>query len=95
MKSQRNNHTLLQAATSQPTNQSLQESVIVPPNKKLFSKNFPPFKKIKNTQRTVLILTDTTSNVNRFGQSVCKLDRTHLRTDSTAAANRVGGSARD
>ena len=35
----------------------------------------------------MLTMTDTASNVNRFRQSVCKLDRTHLRTDSTAAAN--------
>jgi hypothetical protein len=89
MKSQRNNHTLLQAATNQPTNQSLQERVIVPPHKKLFSKNFPPFKKIKNTQRTVLPLTDTASKVNRFGQSVCKLDTTALRTDRRASANSI------
>lgn len=88
MKSQRNNHTLLQAVTSQPTNQSLQESVIVPSHKKLFSKNFPPFKKIKNTQRTVLTLTDTASNVNRFGHCVCKLDTTTLRTDRRAADNK-------
>lgn len=45
--SQRNNHALMHAATSQPKNQSLQESVIVPPNKKLFSKKIPHFKKIK------------------------------------------------
>lgn len=32
--------------------------------------------------------TDTTFNLNRFGQSVCKLDNTHLRTDHTAAANK-------
>ena len=37
---------------------------------------------------------DIASNVNRFGQSVCGLQTTHLRTDSRAAHNRVGGSAR-
>lgn len=32
--------------------------------------------------RTVLNQTDTTSNVNPFGHSVCKLNTTHLRADS-------------
>ena len=31
--------------------------------------------------------TDTASNVNRFGQSVCKLDTTLLRTDRRATDN--------
>ncbi|MBV6472205.1 MAG: hypothetical protein JPMHGGIA_00460 [Saprospiraceae bacterium] len=38
-------------------------------------------------QRTVLTRTDTASNVNRFEQSVCELETTHLRTDSRAAGN--------
>lgn len=38
-------------------------------------------------QRTVPTLTDTVSNVNRFGQSVWKLQSTHLRTDRRASAN--------
>jgi hypothetical protein len=32
--------------------------------------------------------TDTASNVNRFGQSVNKLDTTHLRTDRRATDNK-------
>ena len=38
-------------------------------------------------QRTVLYLTDSASNVNRFGQSVCKLDTTHLRAERRATDN--------
>lgn len=34
-------------------------------------------------------LTDITVAVNRFGQSVCGLGTTHLRTDSKATANKV------
>ncbi len=35
--------------------------------------------------------TVTSSNVNRFGQSVCKLDTTHLRTERRAAATQKAG----
>lgn len=45
------------------------------------------------SHRTVLTRTDTASNVNRFGQSVCKLDTTHLRTDRRATDNRVARPA--
>jgi len=38
-------------------------------------------------QRTVLNSTDSASNINSFGQSVCKLDTTHHRTEKTTAAN--------
>ena len=38
-------------------------------------------------QRTVLNLTDSASNVGNFGQSVCKLDSTHLRTERRATDN--------
>ena len=38
-------------------------------------------------QRTVHNWTDSASNVNSFGQSVCKLDTTHLRTDRRATDN--------
>ncbi|MBK6915412.1 MAG: hypothetical protein IPH11_17745 [Ignavibacteriales bacterium] len=39
-------------------------------------------------QRTVRNWTDIASNVIRFGQSVCKLDTTHLRTDRRATDNK-------
>ena len=38
-------------------------------------------------QRTVRNRTDIALNVNRFEQSVCGLQTTHLRTDSKAADN--------
>jgi hypothetical protein len=38
-------------------------------------------------QRTVRNLTDSASNVNRFLDSVCKLDKTTLRTDRRATDN--------
>jgi hypothetical protein len=73
---------------SQPANQKLQESIFFSrPNSiiKFFS---PPLqKKIKSPNRIVLTRTDIALNVNRFGQSECKLDTAHLRTDSTAADN--------
>jgi len=53
-------------------------------NFKIFSQRF---KKIKTPHRTVLTRTDIASNVNCFGQSVCGLDTTDLRTDSRAAHN--------
>jgi len=37
----------------------------------------------------VQTLTDTASNVNRFGQSVCKLEAVVLRGNSRAAGNKV------
>jgi hypothetical protein len=40
-------HTHLQTAKSQHTDQSLQKSVLLPTQEKLFLKNFQPFKKIK------------------------------------------------
>jgi len=82
-------NTLLQAATSQPTKQSLQESIFSPPQEKLKNKKSPTLQKNKTSfHRTVQTLTYTALNVNRFGQSVCKLDTTHLRTDSRAAHNK-------
>jgi hypothetical protein len=38
-------------------------------------------------QRTVLTLTDTASNVNRFEKSGCKLETSTLRTDRRASGN--------
>jgi hypothetical protein len=39
------------------------------------------------SQRTVLNLTDSASNVNSFGQSVCKLATPYLRTERRATDN--------
>jgi hypothetical protein len=52
------------------------------------SKNFANAqKKIKTPQRTMLTRTDTALNLNRFGQSLCGLDTSQLRTDRRASAN--------
>lgn len=89
MKSPLTKNTLLQAATSQPTSQSLQESIFSPSQEKLKNKKFPSLQKNKTSfHRTVRTLTDTALNVNRFGQSVCGLDTANLQTDSRAAHNR-------
>lgn len=81
-------NTLSQAATSQPTKQSLQESIFSPTQKKLKNKKFPSLQKNKTSfHRTVQTLTDIVLNVNRFGQPDCKLDSVNLRTDSRAAHN--------
>ncbi len=62
--------------------------VFFSPPKKEFQNFFPTLqKKIKSPLRTVLTWTDIALNVNRFEQSVCELQTTHLRTDSRAADN--------
>ena len=85
-------NTLLKAAKGNAATKAFKRVFFSPP------KN-PPFLflQIYFSYRTGFVLnrTDIASNINRFGQSECKLDTTHLRTDSRAAHNRVGGSARD
>lgn len=46
-KSQRTKNTLLQAATSHPTKQSLQESIFSPTQRKIKKQKIPPLIKIK------------------------------------------------
>lgn len=46
------------------------------------------FKRVFFSQLTVSSRTDITSNLYRFGQSVCKLDKTHPRTDRRATDNK-------
>ena len=75
---------------SQRLIQSLQESIFSPPKKKLKNKKSPTLQKNKTSfHRTMQTLTDTTLNVNHFGQSECKLDTTHLRTTRRASGNKV------
>ena len=75
-------NTLFQAATSQPTRQSLEESIFSPTQKKLKNKKIPSFKKNKTSfQHTVQTLTDKDLNENRHEKSSCKLDTSTLRTD--------------
>jgi len=52
-------NTLLQAATSQPTNQSLQESIFSPTQEKLKNKKFPSLQKNKTSQPHSPRQTDT------------------------------------
>ena len=88
MKSPHTKNTLLKKRTSQRCKQFfLREYFFSHPNRiiKFFSPTLQ--KKIKSRQRTVLTWTDTALNVNRFAQSVCGLQTTHLRTDSRAADN--------
>jgi len=79
----------LPAATNHLTNQSLQESILFATQEKLKNKKFPRFKKIKLRNRTVLTLSGKALNVNHLEQSECKLDTTHIRTDSRASGNKV------
>lgn len=71
-KSHHTKNTLLQAASSQPTNQSFQESIFSPTQEKLKNKKSPPIQKNKTSfHRTVPTLTDNDFNVNRFVGQVC------------------------
>jgi len=88
MKSPHTKNTLLQAATSQPTNQSLQESVFSLTQEKIKNKKFPSLKKNKTSfHRTVQTLTDKALNENHYIKSGCKLDTSTLRTDRRASGN--------
>ena len=88
MKTPHTKNTLLQAATLQPTNQSLQESIFSPPQEKLKNKKFPTLQKNKTSfHRTVQTLTDIALNVNRFEQSACGLRADRLRGESITAHN--------
>ena len=88
MKSPHTKNTLLQAAQGKRTDQSLQESIFSPTQEKLKNKKSPLLQKNKTSfHRTVQTLTDIALNVNRFGQSACKLDTSSLRTDRRASGN--------
>jgi len=89
MKSPHTKKYSLASRLSQRLNQSLQESIFFStPNSN--SNFFSPTLRCFNffSHRTVRNRTDSASNVNRFGQSVCKLDTTHLRTDRRATDNK-------
>lgn len=85
-KSPHTKNTLLQAATSQHTNQSLQESIFSPTQEKIKKQKISLPKKNKTSfHRTVQTLTDIALNVNRFGQSVCGLQTVVLRGNSRSS----------
>jgi hypothetical protein len=78
----------LQAATSQPTNQSLQESIFFSTQRKIKKQKIPTLQKNKTSfHRTVQTLTDNALNVNRFEKRGDKLDTSTLRTDRRASGN--------
>ena len=90
MKSQPTKNTLLKKRTSQRFKQFfLREYFFSTPRRN--SKIFFPSLRFFNylfSQRTELNRTDSASNINRFGQSVSKLDTTTLRTDRRATDNK-------
>jgi len=90
MKSPHTKNTLLQVGLSQPTKQSLQESIFSS-SRKSNSNFFPPTLRCFNffSQHTVRNLMDSASNINHFGQSVSQLDMTHCWTDRRATDNKV------
>ena len=91
MKSPHTKNTLLQAATSQPTNQSLQESIFSPAQKKLNNKKSPTLQKNKTSfHRTVQTLTDIALNVNRLEQSVCRHEQNRFGRTAAHAGNNQG-----
>ena len=93
MKSQPTKNTLLKNAQAKAKAIFLREYFFSHPKRN--SNFFSPTLRCFNffCQRTLLTRTDIASNVNRFGQSVCKLDTTHLRTNRMAAGNRVARPA--
>ncbi len=88
-KSPHTKNTLLKKRTSQRFKQFfLREYFFTSPRRN--SKIFSPTLRFFNYlffQRTVYPRTDSASNVNSFGQSVCKLDTTRLRTERRATDN--------
>lgn len=82
-KSQRTKNTLLQAATSQPTKQSLQESIFSSTQEKLKNKKFPSLQKNKTSQPHNLRQTGTLT-----GYSIVQMDGLTGQGRRRASANR-------
>ena len=81
-KSQRTKNTLLQAATSQPTKQSLQESIFSSTQEKLKNKKFPSLQKNKTSQPHNLRQTGTLT-----GYSIMQMDGLTGQGRRRASAN--------
>ena len=78
-------NTLLQAAISQPTNQSLQESIFYPTQEKLKNKKSPTLQKNKTSfHSTMQTPSDIALNINRYGKSICGLHTSTALTYSRA-----------
>lgn len=84
-------NTLLKAAETNAATKASKRVFFSPTRKEIQIIFFPTLRFFNYSffQRTVLTRTDTALNVNRFEQSVCKHDTTHLRTDSRASGNKV------
>ena len=84
MKSPNTKNTLMQAATSQPTKQSLQESIFSPTQEKLKNKKFPSLQKNKTSQPHNLRQTGTLT-----GYSIVQMDGLTGQGRRRASANSV------
>ena len=82
-------NTLLKNAEANAKGNFFKRVFFSPPQKEIQIIFFPTLRFFNYLffQRTVRNRTDIASNVNRFEQSVCGLQTTHLRTDSKAADN--------
>ena len=94
MKAYPQKNTLLKNAEANAEGNFFKRVFFSPTQEKFFPSLLFLIKLFRHRTGYVRNRTDTALNVNRFGQSVCGLQTIHLRTDSTAAGNRVGGSAR-
>lgn len=82
-------NTLLKNAQANAESIFFKRVFFSPPQEKLKIKKFPALQKNKTScHRTVHNWSASASNINHFGQSVSKLDTTHLRTDRRATDNK-------
>jgi len=87
-------NTLLKTASSKRcVPKFLREYFFLQPSKNFFPPFFFSIELFSSRTGIVRNRTDIAMNVNRFEQSVCKLDTTHLRTNRTAAANKGFGNS--
>jgi hypothetical protein len=88
-KSHPQKNTLLKNAQANATNNFFKRVFFSPSQEEIQIIFFPSLRFFNYLffQRTVLNWTDTASIVGNFGQSVCKLDTTHLRTERRATDN--------
>jgi len=82
-------NTLLKNAQANATSNFCKKVFFSPPQKEILIIFFCTLRFFNYLffQHTVQTWTDSASNVNRFGQSVCKLDPKALRTDRKATDN--------
>jgi hypothetical protein len=88
MRTQPTKNTLLQAAASQPTNQSLQESIFSPTQEKLKNKKSPTVQKNKTSQTHNPQKTDT--NIHGIHLTAIHLRTMHSDMDDRTPACNMG-----